>query len=147
MIIHSACATCLRSFSLMIEPADVSLVKEIADDDGDSCPCPSMCGGTINLVGPPKVPENVQLKDTINLTGRQLYQAVNGLGLPDELPRTGETVEAALFSNTVTKAVIEEHQGKVYLHELHLDTGDVLHLASGSKGAQVFKIVKGAPHG
>lgn len=147
MIIHSVCSSCLRSFNLMVEPTDIQLVKEIADDEGNTCPCPSLCGGSINLVGPPTVPENVHVKAPINLTGRQLYQAVNGLGLPEELPRTVESVEKALVSHVVTKVVVEEHQGKVYLHEFHLATGDVLHLASGSKGAQVLRIVKGESRG
>lgn len=150
MIIHSLCNSCLQPFHLIIETADVPLVKEIADDEGTTCPCPRLCGGAINLVGEPTLAamaEDPRLKQPVNLTGRQLYQAVNGLGLPDEIPRTSDTVDAVLRANKVVKTVVEEHQGKVYLHELHLENGSVLHLASGTKGSQVLKIVRGVANG
>ena len=55
MIINSLCNSCLQPFRLIIEPADVSLVKEISDEAGETCPCPRMCGGSINLVGDPVI--------------------------------------------------------------------------------------------
>ena len=80
------------------------------------------------------------------VTGRQLYQAVLGMGLPDEVPKSTEMVDSILRANRVVKVSVEEHEGKLYLHELHLENGSVVHLASGMKGAQVLKVTR-SPNG
>lgn len=143
MIINSLCNGCLQPFQLIVEPMDVPLVKELADDKGESCPCPRLCGGRINLVGQSSAPA----REPMTLTGKQLYQAVKGMGLPDEVPKSVEAVDAILRANKVVGVDVEEHNGKYFLHELKLENGCVVHLASGIKGAQVLKITKGQAHG
>lgn len=150
MIINSLCSSCLQSFTLIVETAEVPLVKEIASEDGNMCPCPRLCGGTINLTWDPvmkAMATDSRLKQSMNLTGKQLYQAIMGMGLPDEVPRTPDTIDSILRANKVSSTSIEERDGKMYLHELHLENGYVVHLASGLKGAQVLKITKGVANG
>lgn len=149
MIINSLCDSCLQPFQLIVEPADVSLVKEISDEEGAFCPCPRLCGGSINLIGDQNinpviaaVTQDRRTREPMTLTGRQLYQAVNGMGLPDEIPKSVEVVDSMLRANKVTKVLLEEHGGKLYLHELHLENGSVVHLASGIKGSQVLKVTR-----
>ena len=72
---------------------------------------------------------------------------MNGMGLPDEIPSSGVVVDSLLRANNVLAVSVEEYQGKVFLHELHLANGMVIHLAAGTKGAQVLKITKEAAHG
>lgn len=150
MIIYSLCNSCFQPFELIVETAEVPLIKDIADEEGSTCPCPKLCGGAINLVGEPTLTSmatDKRLKQSITLTGKQLYQAVHGMGLPEEIPRTSDTVDVVLRANKVAKTVTEEVDGRVYLHELHLDNGTVLHLASGTRGALVLRIAKGASNG
>lgn len=150
MIIHSLCNSCLQPFELAISVSEVSLVKEITDEDGATCPCPRLCGGRINLVGDAVISEMAadrRLRDPIRVTGKQLYQAVNGLGLPDEIPSSKEVLEALLVGSDVVGTVTEEFNRVLFLHEIKLKNGFVIHLGAGLKGAQVLKITKGTDHG
>lgn len=134
----------------MVEPTDVALVKQIASDDGTTCPCPALCGGSILLVPDDTVKamsEDARLKSPTVLTGKQLYQAVMGLGLPEEIPSSPELVDAVFRANKVVSVDLEKIQEKIYLHEIRFDNGVVLHLASGSKGAQVLRVSKGTTNG
>ncbi|TXH09041.1 MAG: hypothetical protein E6R04_09170 [Spirochaetes bacterium] len=83
----------------------------------------------------------------MKVTGKQLYQAVNGLGLPDEIPTSVEVLEALLAGSEVVETTTEEFNKAVFLHEIKLKNGSTIHLGSGLKGAQVLKITKGASRG
>jgi hypothetical protein len=148
MILMSLCNSCLQPFELLVQPSDAHLVKQIADKDGLTAPCPRLCGGRINLVGNPVIKEMAsKLKEPMRVTGQELYKAVNGMGLPDEIPTTMEVVEALLLANSVVAAAVEETDGKIYLHELSLSNGLTLHLAGGPRGSRVIKITKENQHG
>jgi len=148
MMIRSLCNSCMQPFEISVEVAEVSLVKEITDDAGLFCPCPRLCGGKINLVGDATIEEmskDRRLKDPMRISGRELYRAVNGLGLPDEFPNSTEVI-SSFIQGGVEEVDIEEFQGKFFIHELKLKNGSVLHLGAGLKGAQVLKITRGS-HG
>lgn len=145
MMIFSLCNTCLQPYTVLVEASDVELIKQIADDMGHTCPCPRLCGGRINLVGDPLISEMTKdrrLKESMTLSGKELYQAVNGLGLPDEIPKTIEVVAAMLKSSPIEHLDVEEQQGKIFLHEILLQNGVTIHLGSGQFGAQVLKMTK-----
>lgn len=149
MIIPSLCNTCLQPYQILVEAHEVPLLKQIATDDGEACPCPRLCGGMISLVRDPvltTMAEDKRLKTPMAITGVQLYQAVSGLGLPDEVPKDERTVESLLLANKVEKVDIEVQNEKLYLHEIHLSNGTVLHLGAGLKGAQILRVSKGAPN-
>lgn len=142
MIILSLCQSCLQQYEILIEASDLPLLKEISDEHGHTCPCPRLCGGSINLVGNSvaDVFRTKQLKPEISLGGKDLYKAVKGLGLPDEIA-LDTSVLKNLVQNTES-AIFEEYNGKIYLHELKIMGGIIIHLAAGLKGAQVLKITK-----
>lgn len=143
MIIQSLCNTCLQPYTLLVEPSDVNLVKEVCDDEGHTCPCPRLCGGRINLVGDPIISamnKDKRLKDPITITGKQLYQAIHGLGLPNEIPKSLPIAKSLLINTTITDVDIEEKDGQFFLHEIKLANGSVIHLASGNRGAQILRI-------
>lgn len=145
MIIMSLCNSCLQPYQVLVEPSDIPLIKQIADDTGHTCPCPRLCGGVINLVGDDTINAMVndrRLKESVRITGKELYQAINGLGLPDEVPASFDTVEAMLRAFPTEKVVMQDVHGKVYLHEIHLKNEVVIHLGSGAHGAQVLKMTK-----
>ena len=146
MIIQSLCNSCLQPFRLIIEPKEVSLIKEISDDTGTLCPCPRSCGGMINLVGDPTIKEmgcDPRLKTPISISGTQLYQAVKGMGLPDEIPKSGILIDSLLRASPVCKTLTEEYGKDIFLHEITLENGTTIHLTSGCKGAQILKVTKG----
>jgi hypothetical protein len=145
MVINSLCNTCLQPFELMLEASDLPLIKQISDPEGNLAPCPRLCGGFINLVGEPTLTvmaKDRRLKKPLRIGGKELYQAVNGLGLPDEIPSSSELIQALLKSETVKKAIIEDSNGRLYLHELHMSGGTIIHLTGGLKGAEVLKVTK-----
>lgn len=145
MILNTVCNSCLSSFQLLVEASDIELIKEISDEKGESCPCPRLCGGRIFLLKDPTVDlmsKDKRLKDPLHISGKELYKAVHGLGLPDEIPTESVVVESMLKSAAVTAVSVQEIHGKVYLHEIRLANGVTLHLGSGQYGAHVLKMTK-----
>jgi hypothetical protein len=121
----------------------MDLVKQVQSEDGQTCPCPRLCGGAINLVGEPTITAMTErLRAPIHLTGKELYQAINGMGLPDELNNDPLVLKAMLVANKVESTDVELCNGKVYLHEIHLDNGITVHLGAGPRGAQIVKMTK-----
>lgn len=141
MIILSACELCFSRFQILVDPEDVELIKQISD--GTHCSCPRLCGGRINLVGgDPLDGMNGILKDRLSLTAKELYRAINGAGLPDEIQKDPIIVRSLIMSNKVTAVDVEDLDGKIYLHRIDLDGGTQIHLGTGLRGAQVVKVTK-----
>jgi hypothetical protein len=140
----SLCNKCLQPFQILLEAGDAALIRQISlEDAGRLCKCPRLCGGKINLVGDPMIAEmGDKLREPMTLTGKELYAAVNGLGLPDEVEKDPEVIRSLLVANKVVAVDIEVVLGRLYLHELKLDNGFTIHLASGARGSQVLKVTK-----
>lgn len=150
MICKALCNTCLQAYELLLQPSDVGLVKQITDELGLTAPCPRLCGGRINVAGDPVISamqHNVQLADPIHLTGKELYIAVNGAGLPDEIAKDKEVIVSLLKANRVKDVDVEEADGKFYIHEITLENGTTIHLGASPRGARVVKMTKERPHG
>ena len=144
MIINSVCSTCLQPFKILVQTSDLELVKQVSTNEGRTCPCPRLCGGEINLVGEPQLLDGIRLRDPMELTGLQLFQAIGGLGLADEIPKDGTVIDALFKAYRIVSVQIEEIGGLCYLHELRLEGGVIVHLSSGARGARVLKITKEA---
>lgn len=145
MIIYSLCNTCLQPYQLLIESSDIGLIQQIMDETGNTCECPRKCGGRINLVGDPTIEamsKDIRLKNPLSISGKELYQAVNGLGLPDEVPKSTDTVSAILRAEKINEVSIGEIQERIYLHEIKMTGGITIHLGSGPYGAQILKMTK-----
>lgn len=148
MIVMSLCQSCLQPYQLMIEPNDIPLIKQIASEDGQQCPCPRLCGGTINLVGDPGIAAMTEkLREPMHIGGKDLYKAVNGLGLPDEVPKDVDVIESLFKANTITGVLMEKLGNTFYLHELKLSNGITVHLTAGPQGSAVLKVTKEAVRG
>lgn len=147
MILHSLCNSCLQPFTILLEAGDADLLRQISlEDEGRMCKCPRLCGGKINLIGSPVIDAmSSKLREPLSITGKELYVAVHGLGLPDEITKDPEVIKALLMSNKVADLYLEETNGKLYLHEVRLENGYTLHLAAGPRGAQVLKVTKEKP--
>ena len=145
MIIRSLCNGCFEPYVITLMPGDVELVKQIQNEkDPRFCKCPRLCGGLINLAGDESLAAMTKLikKDPISITGKQLYQAVMGAGLPDEIPKDVLVLTSLLKANRVVGAMAEDIGGKFYLHELKLENGLTFHFSGGPRGAQILKVTK-----
>ena len=146
MIINSVCSTCLQPFKILIQVSDIELVKQVSTNEGRTCPCPRLCGGEINLTGEPELIAGIRLREPMELTGLQLFQAVGGLGLADEIPKDVAVIDALLKTNRILSVDVQEANGNFYLNELRLEGGLIVHLSSGARGARVLKITKEVQH-
>lgn len=91
-----------------------------------------------------KMAGDPRLKPPLPITVQELFKAVKGGGLPDEIPKSFE-LSVALFKSEKVKSVFMEQDGKdIYLHEVRFENGAVIHLSAGRRGAQVLKVTKGA---
>lgn len=146
MIIHSLCNTCFQRYELRIHPGDVNLMKMLTDQDGLGV-CPRLCGGKINLQTPSDealraLAQHPMLKEPVVLSAQELFKAVKGGGMPDEIPKSMELVVALLKSSPVV-GVNAEFDGKdVYLREIALENGTSIHLTAGRLGAHVLKVTR-----
>lgn len=145
MIVHTLCNSCLQPYRILIEAGDAHLIKQMqTEETGKLVPCPRLCGGNISLAYDGLIDEmskDPRLKTPLNVTAKELYKAVNGAGLPDEIPLDVDVVEM-LFSYWKVDAKVEQVDGAIYIHELQLESGHTVHLAAGQRGAQVLKITK-----
>lgn len=144
MKINSLCNTCFQPFEILVESSDIDLLRQISDESGHTAKCPRLCGGVINLVGDATITHLMRdrrLKDPMQISGKELYRAVNGMGLRDEIPMSRDTVEM-LLNTQLQSFEIDMQDGKVYLTELKFEGGRTLHLTSGARGAMVLKITK-----
>jgi hypothetical protein len=143
VIIRSVCNSCFESYMVTLMPGDLELMKQISED-GMTAPCPRLCGGRININGEPAISElAVRLrKGTYNISGKELYKAVMGAGLPDEIPKDILVLTAMLKSNKIVKTDFEHSNDKFYLHELTLENGVTFHFSGGPRGAQLLKVTK-----
>lgn len=152
MIFMTLCNSCMQPYQIHVKPEEVSLIDQIVKDPKIRvCDCPRLCGGEILLEKDDtlhKMATDPRAKAPLHLTGTQLYQAVNGMGCPDEIPRDSSVLEALLRTYTITGVAVRDADGSVFLDRLVLSNGTSVHLISGGGGAQVLKITKKEdPHG
>lgn len=86
-----------------------------------------------------------RLKPPLPITAKELFKAVKGAGLPDEIPLNADVVRLQFKASAVDTIATQEHGQRVYLHEIHFADGNVMHLSSGLRGAEVLKITKKGP--
>lgn len=143
MLIRSLCNTCFQVYEITILPEDAFLLKDLATDG--LAPCPRLCGGQINLEASPGIEalvEEKKLRDPLSISMKELYKAVHGAGLPDEIPKSPEAVEAILRSTPIVRVKVEMVEKLIYLNEIELANGLTVHLTSGPRGATVLKITR-----
>jgi hypothetical protein len=144
VIITTLCNGCLQPFEIQVSPDETHLIKELLNETQEM-KCPRLCGGSILFSNNPdflSMAKDVRLKETLRLTGKELYKAAMGFGLPDEIPMSKETVDAMLTSSPVIGVETEQVGKNIYLHELRLANKTIIHLTSGQQGSQVLKITR-----
>jgi hypothetical protein len=148
-MIVTACNACYQRYEILVRPHEQHLIASLGDADG-LCACPRLCGGKVLLRTDPgflEVLKNMALAPTISITGTELYQATNGLGLPDEIPKDTSVLDALMKEKVIEDLVWEQADGRFYLHEMKLSSGFRVHLSAGGRGAQVLKVTKEKTNG
>lgn len=144
MILFTLCNSCLQPFQVTIRPEDKALVESLPDKDG-LAPCPRQCGGKISFDHEIQdFAKDKRLRKPLHVTGKELYQAVHGMGLPDEVTDDPDIIEALFKANRIASVKMEQAMGRLFMHEILLDNGMVVHLSAGAKGAQVLKVTRPA---
>ena len=144
MTFITVCNTCLQPIELRLDPDEVRLVKEMVAED-KTIQCPRLCGGRILMTPSPELSKMVsdsRLRDPVVLTGKELYKALLGAGMPDEIPASPEAVEALLLANKVIGVEVVRDGKSIGITELRLANKTIIHLASGRIGAAVLKITR-----
>ena len=148
MKIFSVCNTCFQTYSLITEQEYTALLKSLEELGGSLAKCPRLCGGKINIVPVEelKLPKNRMFKEPLELTVKELYAAIHGNGLPDEIPKDVLVVEAMLLSSKIKKVETDTIHSGIYLNSLTLENGVTIHLGGGI-GPRVVKVTKEVPDG
>jgi len=145
MILLSLCNSCFQAYEIILGAGDMELMKSLTQGDSTAA-CPRGCGGRINMAPNDTILAMAgKFKEPLHLTGIELYQALGGMGLPDEVPKDPEVIAALLKANKVVAVSMETVGPRIYLHEITLENGMIIHLSSGARGASVLKVTK--PHG
>lgn len=144
MIFLTVCNTCFQPYELSIDPGSTALVKELLDES-ETVACPRLCGGRI-LVSDSEamaaLAKDPRLKLPLRISAEELYKAVKGAGLPDEIPNAPEVVESLLLANAVIGVELASDGKHVGISELRLANKTIIHLTSGRLGAEVLKITR-----
>lgn len=144
MILVTVCNSCLQPFELQVSPDETHLLKELLDDS-DTIACPRLCGGRVVLTPSKELTDllaDSRLRDPVRMTGKELYKAVNGGGMPDEVPASREAVEALLLAHPVIGVGMDVDGKHISINELRLSNRTIIHLTSGRLGAEVLKITR-----
>lgn len=88
------------------------------------------------------------LKNLRDIEVQELFQALNGLGLPEEQDCSIDAVTKLLLEQHIAKVVGHHIAGtaRFCLERLELDNGQKMYFAAGSHGATVYRITKPIKH-
>jgi hypothetical protein len=145
MIIRSVCNSCYQRYEIVCTTdvkVSTAMLAQLMDEAGMGV-CPRGCGGRINLTNDATIDAvGAYLKEPLHLTVTQLFQAAGGMPLPDEIPPSHETVSSLLIANKIEQVTLEDYNGRLFVHELHLSNCCIIHLCAGGRGAQVLKVTR-----
>jgi hypothetical protein len=134
----ATCATCKSAFEIRFEkPSDISLLSHMLVNGQVDCVCPRKCTG--------RIAQQAQFAEGVfplSVTVQELFQAVSGMPLPDEVPKSAIFVLSLLKSERVLEARCEEEGGSIFLHSITLTNGCTIHLCASGRGPQVLKITR-----
>jgi hypothetical protein len=104
------------------------------------CPNAMSCEGKIRVYAT----TNMDFKEAIRISALHLYQASMGAGLPKEKKCSPQEVKKLLVGSTIAEVELQNcpDPKRSIILSLTLNNGKVLHFASSTKGATIFKITE-----
>lgn len=149
MIQKSLCSRCYQAFIISFENGDSVLFEQMQPEYTKDKPignwvvCPRKCGGFLTPLNDAEVRlKSPAFSHAMSVTVKELYKAVFGGGLPDEVPKDLDAINALLLVHRVNETILEEVNGFFYLHGLKLNNGFTVHLGGSPHGACIVKITK-----
>lgn len=145
-----ACDSCLQVIRVQGDPEE--LCRLIAQNPTwkDRLPCVnSGCSGPLKLLTEDVLAllSNVLepgLIGVVDLTPREMFQALCGFGLPEEVGQAPEVVVALLRSTSISDVAVRiSPSGRTIIDRLDLSNRLSIHLAASPDGAVAFKITRG----
>jgi hypothetical protein len=105
------------------------------------CPrCGAQAAGTDEM----SLPRAIHTADIIDLTPIEMFSALSGFGLPDEMPSSVENVSQTLSSSPIKRVVGQNVPGtkRCSIDFVELENGVRIYLGASTHGAVVYRITK-----
>lgn len=141
-----ACDACLMAVIVVGDPDDIRRLITHHPMWKDGLPC--VREGCLEKmyqldVLPDMLRSQANVLEQVELTPEELFRAMGGFGLPEEIGFAPEMVRALLLSSKVVGMSADKVvSGRVILDRLDLEDGTSLHLASSRQGPVVFKVTR-----
>jgi len=129
------CSKCKTAYSVSSEGPGRYLLKKTM-----RCPT-NCCDGKLKFSSR----TNIKLGfEAVKISALELYQAILGAGLPEEKKCSSKDMRKILVGAKITAAHIDEVPGveRSLLFSLTLNNKKVVHLATSSLGATIYKITE-----
>jgi len=140
-------ASCGAAFRVMGDPVEVNhLVGASSSFWPNRYTCPSCeAAATGVLESDIDVRTLPSLRD---LEAQELFQALNGMGLPEEQDCTIESVTKVLLDQRIVKVIGHSIEGtrRYCLEHVEFDDGRRLYFAAGSHGATAYRLTLPIKH-
>ena len=142
------CDSCLTVVRFVDDPQVCQSFLEHSIWEG-GYPCVRQCGAKMTRIPGGewetwKSSHDEGILKLYELSMAELFRAMSGFGLPDELQVEPEYVKALLLSNPITDLLLQRSDsGRTVIKRLDLKNGLSIHLASSPRGATVYKITRG----
>lgn len=142
MIVVS-CGSCSLVIQVMGDPKQIDyLVGKSSRYWPDKYVCPRCESQALAVEGECAPPELLAHPRTMFLEAEEFYAALNGFGVPSEREADYETVRDLLTSMRITgiKARPSGNPKRTLIEWLELEDGTRVYIASGGRGATVYRI-------
>lgn len=142
-MITIACLTCYMALRLSGEHDEVDhLVGTKSEWYPNRYPCPrSGCGGVMTITDAVDA-QVLTMLEIHDLNPQEVFQALQGMGLPAERACTEGVVRAALTGRSITSMDLQPLRNTMrsVLHSFTLDDGTRVYLGSSPYGAVVYRV-------
>jgi hypothetical protein len=142
-MITLACLECRLALMINGEHDEVDyLIGMKSDWYPDRYPCPrSGCKGTMTLTDT-IASTDLQNLEVHHLNPQEAFQALHGMGLPEERRCNESMVELTLVGQTIKSVELQNLNGsnRTILHSFTLDSGIRVYIGSSPFGALVYRM-------
>jgi hypothetical protein len=144
VVICSGCGAVFRVLETDPMSSDcVQLVGPKSEWWPDRYTCPR-CGAQAAGADENSLPRSVQTASVVDLTPIEMFSAMSGFGLPDELPSSVENIAETLKGSPVKRVVGQNvpNTGRCSVDFIELVNGVRVYFGASVHGAVVYRIVK-----
>lgn len=143
MIICSGCGAVYRVFDTIEGGDNEQLIGPLSEWWPDKYTCPR-CGAQAAGAEEALLPRSVQTSDIVDLTPIEMFSALNGFGLPEELPTSVENLTEVLRSSAVKRVVGSNvpNTKRCVVDFIELESGVKVYFGASTHGAVAYRVVR-----